>query len=177
MPKEAMSIGTAVYRAVDLLITSPTPSQLSVLTAAPGSYPSPPPGSPNMTTAVTVNLDVIHLLHLDLLSDAPVSQQDFREKNTDHMRPDIVALLRSSDRAFIRQLIGMYPVAMFRWAVLRAAVRGLAGFNQAGSRRAARTAGQTQPTRTTHTRTTHTRTTPEPHTPEPHTPLPSTLQA
>ncbi|XP_046892934.1 unconventional myosin-IXb [Hypomesus transpacificus] len=71
---------------------------------------------------------------------------DFREKNTDHMRPDIVALLRSSDRAFIRQLIGMDPVAMFRWAVLRAAVRGLAGFNQAGSRRAARTAGVVRPT-------------------------------
>ena len=67
--------------------------------------------------------------------------QDFREKNTDHMRPDIVALLRSSDRAFVRQLIGNDPVAMFRWGILRATIRGMAAFNQAGRRWAAKTAG------------------------------------
>uniref|UniRef100_A0AAQ5ZNB5 Myosin IXB n=1 Tax=Amphiprion ocellaris TaxID=80972 RepID=A0AAQ5ZNB5_AMPOC len=58
--------------------------------------------------------------------------KDFREKNTDHMRPDIVALLRSSDRAYVRQLIGMDPVAMFRWGILRATIRGIAAFNEAG---------------------------------------------
>uniref|UniRef100_A0A673BL81 Myosin IXB n=1 Tax=Sphaeramia orbicularis TaxID=375764 RepID=A0A673BL81_9TELE len=58
--------------------------------------------------------------------------KDFREKNTDHMRPDIVALLRSSDRAYIRQLIGMDPVAMFRWGILRATIRGITAFNEAG---------------------------------------------
>uniref|UniRef100_A0A3Q2G5I4 Myosin IXB n=1 Tax=Cyprinodon variegatus TaxID=28743 RepID=A0A3Q2G5I4_CYPVA len=67
--------------------------------------------------------------------------KDFREKNTDHMRPDIVALLRSSDRAFVRQLIGMDPVAMFRWGILRATIRGLAAFNEAGRSWAAKTAG------------------------------------
>uniref|UniRef100_A0A672M6P9 Myosin IXB n=1 Tax=Sinocyclocheilus grahami TaxID=75366 RepID=A0A672M6P9_SINGR len=67
--------------------------------------------------------------------------KDFREKNTDHMRPDIVALLRSSDRAYVRQLIGMDPVAMFRWGILRATVRALAAFNEAGRRWAAKTAG------------------------------------
>lgn len=67
--------------------------------------------------------------------------QDFREKNTDHMRPDIVALLRSSDRAYVRQLIGMDPVAMFRWGILRATIRGLAAFNEAGRTWAAKTAG------------------------------------
>lgn len=67
--------------------------------------------------------------------------QDFREKNTDHMRPDIVALLRSSDRAYVRQLIGMDPVAMFRWGILRATIRGLAAFNEAGRAWAAKTAG------------------------------------
>uniref|UniRef100_A0A8C2PXS1 Myosin IXB n=1 Tax=Cyprinus carpio TaxID=7962 RepID=A0A8C2PXS1_CYPCA len=67
--------------------------------------------------------------------------KDFREKNTDHMRPDIVALLRSSDRAYVRQLIGMDPVAMFRWGILRAAVRALAAFNEAGRRWATKTAG------------------------------------
>uniref|UniRef100_I3J098 Myosin IXB n=1 Tax=Oreochromis niloticus TaxID=8128 RepID=I3J098_ORENI len=66
--------------------------------------------------------------------------KDFREKNTDHMRPDIVALLRSSDRAYVRQLIGMDPVAMFRWGILRATIRGLAAFNEAGRTWAAKTA-------------------------------------
>ncbi|CAL9696193.1 unnamed protein product [Knipowitschia caucasica] len=71
--------------------------------------------------------------------------KDFREKNTDHMRPDIVALLRSSDRSYIRQLIGMDPVAMFRWGILRATVRGLAAFNEAGRTWAAKTAGIVRP--------------------------------
>ncbi|KAM9831513.1 LOW QUALITY PROTEIN: unconventional myosin-IXb [Neosynchiropus ocellatus] len=71
--------------------------------------------------------------------------KDFREKNTDHMRPDIVALLRSSDRAFVRQLIGMDPVAMFRWGILRATIRGLAAFNEAGRSWAAKTSGVIRP--------------------------------
>ncbi|XP_075878957.1 unconventional myosin-IXb isoform X3 [Nelusetta ayraudi] len=71
--------------------------------------------------------------------------KDFREKNTDHMRPDIVALLRSSDRACVRQLIGMDPVAMFRWGILRATIRGLAAFNEAGRSRAAKTSGVIRP--------------------------------
>ncbi|XP_051978155.1 unconventional myosin-IXb isoform X3 [Xyrauchen texanus] len=70
---------------------------------------------------------------------------DFREKNTDHMRPDIVALLRSSDRAYVRQLIGMDPVAMFRWGILRASIRALAAFNEAGRQWAAKTAGVARP--------------------------------
>uniref|UniRef100_G3P8I5 Myosin IXB n=1 Tax=Gasterosteus aculeatus aculeatus TaxID=481459 RepID=G3P8I5_GASAC len=67
--------------------------------------------------------------------------KDFREKNTDHMRPDIVALLRSSDRAYVRQLIGTDPVAMFRWGILRATIRGIAAFNEAGRSWAAKTSG------------------------------------
>uniref|UniRef100_A0A8C9R980 Myosin IXB n=1 Tax=Scleropages formosus TaxID=113540 RepID=A0A8C9R980_SCLFO len=67
--------------------------------------------------------------------------KDFREKNTDHMRPDIVALLRSSERAYVRELVGMDPVAMFRWAILRATIRGMAAFNEAGRQWAAKTAG------------------------------------
>ncbi|XP_061682325.1 si:zfos-588f8.1 isoform X2 [Syngnathoides biaculeatus] len=72
--------------------------------------------------------------------------KDFREKNTDHMRPDIVALLRSSDRAYVRQLIGMDPVAMFRWGILRATIRGMAAFNEAGRTWAAKTSGVVRPT-------------------------------
>ncbi|XP_052394784.1 unconventional myosin-IXb isoform X2 [Carassius gibelio] len=71
--------------------------------------------------------------------------KDFREKNTDHMRPDIVALLRSSDRAYVRQLIGMDPGAMFRWGIIRASIRALAAFNEAGRRWAAKTAGVVRP--------------------------------
>lgn len=57
----------------------------------------------------------------------------------DYMRPDIVALLRGSDSSFVRQLIGMDPVAVFRWAVLRAAVRSMAVLREAGRLRAERT--------------------------------------
>lgn len=57
------------------------------------------------------------------------------------MRPDIVTLLRSSDRAFVRQLIGMDPVATFRWGILRATIRGLAAFNEAGRSWAAKPPG------------------------------------
>ncbi|KAF1430521.1 Unconventional myosin-IXb, partial [Spheniscus humboldti] len=67
--------------------------------------------------------------------------KDFREKNMDYMRPDIVALLRSSDSAYVRELIGMDPVAVFRWAVLRAAIRAMAVFAEAGRQRAQKTAG------------------------------------
>ncbi|XP_023372904.1 unconventional myosin-IXb isoform X3 [Otolemur garnettii] len=64
--------------------------------------------------------------------------KDFREKNMDYMRPDIVALLRGSDSTYVRELIGMDPVAMFRWAVLRAAIRAMAVLREAGRLRAER---------------------------------------
>ncbi|KAI5103698.1 unconventional myosin-IXb isoform X3, partial [Silurus meridionalis] len=60
--------------------------------------------------------------------------QDFREKNTDHMRPDIVALLRSSERGYLRRLISAYPVAVFRWGILRATVRAMFAIKAAGRR-------------------------------------------
>uniref|UniRef100_A0A8C9RMP0 Myosin IXA n=1 Tax=Scleropages formosus TaxID=113540 RepID=A0A8C9RMP0_SCLFO len=67
--------------------------------------------------------------------------KDFREKNTDHMRPDIVALLKSSKNAFICSLIGIDPVATFRWAVLRAYFRALVAFRESGKRFAEKRAG------------------------------------
>lgn len=67
--------------------------------------------------------------------------KDFREKNTDHMRPDIVALLRSSKSAFISGMIGIDPVAVFRWAVLRAFFRAVVGFREAGKRHIQRKSG------------------------------------
>lgn len=70
--------------------------------------------------------------------------QDFREKNTDHMRPDIVALLRSSKNAFISGMIGIDPVAVFRWAVLRAFFRAVIAFREAGKRHIQRKTGKQQ---------------------------------
>uniref|UniRef100_A0A8C9TC50 Unconventional myosin-IXb-like n=1 Tax=Scleropages formosus TaxID=113540 RepID=A0A8C9TC50_SCLFO len=67
--------------------------------------------------------------------------KDFREKNTDHMRADIVTLLRCSDRAYVRQLVGMAPAAAFRWGVLRATVCSLAVLKEAGRQHAEKTTG------------------------------------
>ncbi|XP_047623164.1 unconventional myosin-IXa isoform X5 [Phacochoerus africanus] len=68
--------------------------------------------------------------------------KDFREKNTDHMRPDIVALLRSSKNAFISGMIGIDPVAVFRWAILRAFFRAMVAFREAGKRHIQRKTGR-----------------------------------
>lgn len=57
------------------------------------------------------------------------------------MRPDIVALLRSSKNAFISGMIGIDPVAVFRWAILRAFFRAMVAFREAGKRHIHRKAG------------------------------------
>ncbi|RWS29857.1 unconventional myosin-IXa-like isoform X2 [Leptotrombidium deliense] len=46
--------------------------------------------------------------------------KDFREKNMDLMRPDIVSLLKSSSSSFVRELVGSDPLAIFRWQILKA---------------------------------------------------------
>lgn len=61
--------------------------------------------------------------------------KDFRKKNTEHMRPDVISLLRSSERSFIHHLVASSPEAQFRWGVLRAAVRILTVFKKLGRRR------------------------------------------
>uniref|UniRef100_A0AAX7TS15 Myosin IXA n=1 Tax=Astatotilapia calliptera TaxID=8154 RepID=A0AAX7TS15_ASTCA len=71
--------------------------------------------------------------------------KDFREKNTDHMRPDIVALLKSSKNAFICGLMGIDPVATFRWAVLRAYFRAHVAFREAGRRHTHKKTGEEHP--------------------------------
>lgn len=48
-----------------------------------------------------------------------------REKNLDSMRPDIVSVLKNSSLAFVRELVGVDPVAVFRWAIVRAFFRYL----------------------------------------------------
>ncbi|KAM8973992.1 unconventional myosin-IXa isoform 2-T2 [Pelodytes ibericus] len=71
--------------------------------------------------------------------------KDFREKNTDHMRPDIVALLRSSKNAFIRGMIAISPVGAFRWALLRAFFRALWAFRQSGRNNGGKKSGSGSP--------------------------------
>ncbi|XP_033097030.1 unconventional myosin-IXa-like [Anneissia japonica] len=58
--------------------------------------------------------------------------KDFREKNTDLMRPDIVSVLKNSQFAFVREMVGLDPVAVFRWAIVRAFFRAMSAFRRAG---------------------------------------------
>jgi myosin-9 len=58
------------------------------------------------------------------------------------MRPDIVALLRSSRNAFVSGMTGIDPVAVFRWAVLRAFFRAVVAFREAGKRHIQRKSGK-----------------------------------
>uniref|UniRef100_A0A665TFE7 Myosin IXb n=1 Tax=Echeneis naucrates TaxID=173247 RepID=A0A665TFE7_ECHNA len=62
--------------------------------------------------------------------------KDFREKNTEHMRPEVVALLRTSERAFLHHLVASSPAALFRWGVLRATIRIVTVFKHLGRQRA-----------------------------------------
>lgn len=91
-----------------------------------------------------IELNVITVQLSDCLYD--LLSQDFREKNTDHMRPDIVALLKSSKSAFIGGLIGIDPVATFRWAVLRAYFRAMVAFRDAGKRHVEKRSGESNET-------------------------------
>ncbi|XP_071506650.1 LOW QUALITY PROTEIN: unconventional myosin-IXb-like [Diadema antillarum] len=59
--------------------------------------------------------------------------KDFREKNTDLMRNDIVSVLKNSRLAFVGELVGKNPVAVFRWAILRAFFRSVSAFRAAGT--------------------------------------------
>lgn len=63
--------------------------------------------------------------------------QDFRQKNTEHMRPEVVSLLRSSGRSFLHHLVASSPEALFRWGILRATIRILTVFKNLGRERAA----------------------------------------
>ncbi|XP_044762395.1 unconventional myosin-IXa-like isoform X4 [Coccinella septempunctata] len=57
---------------------------------------------------------------------------DMREKNLDLMRQDIVGVLKNSSMAFVRELVGADPVAVFRWAIVRAFFRSYFAFHEAG---------------------------------------------
>uniref|UniRef100_A0A915BD69 Myosin motor domain-containing protein n=1 Tax=Parascaris univalens TaxID=6257 RepID=A0A915BD69_PARUN len=57
----------------------------------------------------------------------------FREKNKDLMRQDVLMVLKNSRSAFVRDLVGDDPVAVFRWNVVRATFRAMSAFQQAGN--------------------------------------------
>lgn len=59
---------------------------------------------------------------------------EMREKNLDLMRQDIVGVLKNSSMAFVRELVGADPVAVFRWAIVRAFFRAHFAFHEAGRR-------------------------------------------
>ncbi|XP_054914132.1 unconventional myosin-IXb isoform X2 [Poeciliopsis prolifica] len=56
--------------------------------------------------------------------------KDFKKKNTEHMRPEVVALLRSSKRSFLLDLVASNPEALFRWSILRATIRIISVFKK-----------------------------------------------
>ncbi|XP_061549629.1 unconventional myosin-IXb isoform X2 [Phycodurus eques] len=60
----------------------------------------------------------------------------FLEKNTDHVRPEVISLLRGSERAFLHHLVASSPEAVFRWGVLRATFHILAVFKSFGRKHA-----------------------------------------
>lgn len=62
--------------------------------------------------------------------------QDFMDKNVEHMRPEVVSLLRSSKLTFLHHLVTASPQALFRWGVLRATIHILAVFKHMGRQRA-----------------------------------------
>ncbi|KAM9322226.1 unconventional myosin-IXb isoform 2-T2 [Pholidichthys leucotaenia] len=61
---------------------------------------------------------------------------DFRKKNTEHIRPEVISLLRSSERSFLHHLVASSPEALFRWGVLRATIRILTVFKHLGRQQA-----------------------------------------
>uniref|UniRef100_A0A3B4AN60 Uncharacterized protein n=1 Tax=Periophthalmus magnuspinnatus TaxID=409849 RepID=A0A3B4AN60_9GOBI len=62
--------------------------------------------------------------------------KDFVEKNCEHMRPEVVSLLRSSERAFLHHLVCSSHQALFRWGVVRATIRIISVFKHLARRRA-----------------------------------------
>lgn len=46
-----------------------------------------------------------------------------KEKNLDLMRQDIVSVLKSSSSSFVKELVAVSSVALFRWGTIRAFFR------------------------------------------------------
>ncbi|KAK7086061.1 Unconventional myosin-IXb [Halocaridina rubra] len=56
---------------------------------------------------------------------------DFKEKNLDLMRPELICVLKNSRYSTVREVAGADPVAVFRWSILRAFFRAVSAFHGA----------------------------------------------
>lgn len=61
----------------------------------------------------------------------PSQVSDFREKNLDLMRPELISVLKNSQYSIVREVAGADPVAVFRWSILRAFFRAVSAFHGA----------------------------------------------
>lgn len=52
------------------------------------------------------------------------------------MRPEVVALLRSSERSFLHHLVSSSPEALFRWGILRGTIRIISVFKKMARQKA-----------------------------------------
>ncbi|XP_077988957.1 unconventional myosin-IXb-like isoform X2 [Glandiceps talaboti] len=77
--------------------------------------------------------------------------REFRDKNNDMMRPDVVVVLKNSNMTFVRELIGADPVAVFRWGIVRAFFRCFQAFI-AGGKEFRKRGGKARPQRPTNKR-------------------------
>ncbi|KAJ8304274.1 hypothetical protein KUTeg_017857 [Tegillarca granosa] len=59
---------------------------------------------------------------------------DFREKNSDQIKQDILSVLKSSSLTFVKELMGVDPVAVLRWSIVRTLVRSVFAFKCAGKK-------------------------------------------
>ncbi|XP_069137076.1 unconventional myosin-IXb-like isoform X9 [Argopecten irradians] len=60
--------------------------------------------------------------------------KDFREKNSDQIRMDIVSVLKSSNLTFVRELMGIDPVAVLRWSIVKTLVKSVFAFIAEGKK-------------------------------------------
>nr|XP_018671672.1 unconventional myosin-IXa isoform X2 [Ciona intestinalis] len=58
--------------------------------------------------------------------------KDFREKNHDQVREDLINLVRTTNSSFLQGILSKSPAAVVRWGVLRATVRATYAFRNAG---------------------------------------------
>ncbi|XP_071794480.1 unconventional myosin-IXb-like isoform X1 [Asterias amurensis] len=82
----------------------------------------------------TVQFEQASFIILHYAGKVSYKVKDFREKNTDLLRPEITSVLKNSSLSFVRELVGIDPLAVFRWAIVRAFFRGVSGFLAAGRR-------------------------------------------
>ncbi|XP_043990596.1 unconventional myosin-IXb [Gambusia affinis] len=71
--------------------------------------------------------------------------KDFKKKNTEHMRPEVISLLRSSKHSFLLHLVASNPEALFRWSILRATIRIVSVFKKLLKQRTERTTPKQTP--------------------------------